>query len=218
MLKKYKYVLFDLDGTIIDSGKSIIAATEYALGKMSKPVPDIGVLRKFIGPPLIESFMRYTGMTHAEAERAMAEYRFYYNDMGGIFDCEVYSGVEEMFKALLAEGKTLAVATTKPITPSLRILEHFGLDKYFAFVAGDTDDCTRSAKSDVIAYCLESLGSPCHDEVVMVGDREYDIIGARQNGVDSVGVLYGFGSEEELRGAGATYIAERPRDVVNIGE
>ncbi len=218
MTDKYKYVLFDLDGTIIDSGKSIIAATEYALDKMSKPVPELSVLRKFIGPPLIESFMRYTGMTHAEAERAMAEYRYYYNDMGGIFDCDVYDGVEEMLKELLAEGKTLAVATTKPITPSNRILEHFGLAEYFTFVAGDTDECTRSAKSDVIAYCLESLGSPNIEEVLMVGDREYDIIGANQNGMDSVGVLYGFGSEEELRSAGAGYIAESPKDVVNIGE
>lgn len=217
MLSKYKYVLFDLDGTIIDSAHSIISASKYALNAMGKPVPPEDVLRKFVGPPLMDSFTSFIGMTREEARQAVNAYRVFYNELGGIFDCTVYDGMEDVFKALKAEGRVLAVATTKPERASVRILEHFGLKKYFDVIAGDTEEGTRSAKSDVIAYCLKGLGMPEKANVVMVGDREHDIIGANKNNIDSVGVLYGCGTREELINAGANYIAVSPKNILEIG-
>lgn len=217
MLSKYKYVLFDLDGTIIDSAHSIISASKYALNAMGKPVPSEEVLRKFVGPPLMDSFTGFIGMTIEEARQAVNAYRVYYNELGGIFDCTVYDGIESVFKSLKADGRVLAVATTKPERASVRILEHFGLTGYFDFIAGDTDEGTRSAKSDVIAYCLKGLGEPNKSEVIMIGDREHDIIGANKNDVDSIGVLYGCGTREELINAGANYIAVTPEDILEIG-
>lgn len=215
---KYKYILFDLDGTIIDSESSIISATKYALQKTDREIPPTDVLKKFVGPPLMDSFMGVIGMSEAAARKAVEEYRVYYNQLGGIFDCTVFDGIEDVFKSLHAQGKVLAVATTKPERASERILRHFGLDGYFAAVTGDTEEGTRSAKSAVIECCLSRLGNPDRSSVLMVGDREHDIIGARKNSVDSVGVLYGCGDIDELKRAGANYIAKTTADILAVGD
>lgn len=208
-------ILFDLDGTLTDPGEGITNSVAYALDKCGIEVSDKRELYKFIGPPLKDSFMKYYGFSEDEALKAIEYYREYFRDTG-IFENEVYEGVEDMLKALCNEGKRLVLATSKPEEFAVRILEHFELKKYFTVVAGASMDSSRSNKGDVIAYALSMCGDICKDNTIMIGDREHDIIGAEQNALKSVGVLYGYGSEEELKKAGADYIVATPADILKL--
>lgn len=205
-MKQYDTILFDLDGTLTDSSPGILNAVVYALQKMNRPVPNREDLFVFIGPPLSDTFTKCCGMTRDVAEEAIANYREYFGTRG-LFENAVYEGAEALLARLQAAGKTLILATSKPEEFTLRILDHFGLSPYFSYVAGATMDDTRSKKSDVIAYALKSCPPADLSRTVMVGDRHHDIDGARGNGLDSIGVLYGYGDREELEAAGATYIA-----------
>ena len=209
----YQIVLFDLDGTLTDPGLGITNSVMHALKKWGIEVKERESLYRFIGPPLQDSFMQYYGFSAEDAETSVAYYREYFREKG-LYENEVYPGVEKLLTDLKAAGKTLAVATSKPEEFAIRILKHFGLDGYFDVIAGATMDSSRSKKADVIAYCLERLGVTELSGVVMVGDREHDIIGAKKVGVDSIGVLVGYGSREELEAAGATHIAETIPDVL----
>ena len=211
----YHTVLFDLDGTLTDPGLGITNSVMYALEKWGIEVEDRASLYRFIGPPLQDSFMQYYGFSAEDAEKSVAYYREYFRDKG-LYENEVYPGAEKMLAGLKASGRKLAVATSKPEEFAIRILKHFQLDGYFDVIAGATMDSSRSKKADVIAYCLEKLNVSDLSGVVMVGDREHDIIGAKTVGVDSIGVLVGYGSREELAAAGATYIAETLTDVVPL--
>ena len=208
-------ILFDLDGTLTDPGEGITNSVAYALKKYDIEVADRSELYKFIGPPLKDSFMKYYGFSEDKAEEAITHYREYFRDTG-IFENKVYEGVEHMLRQLHTDGKKIVLATSKPEEFAVRILEHFGLKKYFAVVAGASMDSSRSKKGDVIAYAISLCNSFDKNTAVMIGDREHDIIGAKENGLKSIGVLYGYGDENELRTAGADYIVSTPEDILKL--
>lgn len=207
--------LFDLDGTITDPGEGITNSVMYALKKYGIIETDRTALYKFIGPPLYESFEKYYGFSHEQAIEAVEFYREYYKDTG-IFENLVYSGVEDMLSTLKARGKTVVLATSKPEIFAKRILEHFTLAKYFDFVAGATLDGSLINKADIIAYTLDTLNITDKSRCVMIGDRLHDIEGAKQNGIFSVGVTYGYGSFEELSNAEADRIVDAPSDILKL--
>lgn len=217
------FVLFDLDGTLTDSAPGIINSVIYALNKFGITSADRTFLRKFIGPPLIDSFMKYYGFDKDKAVLAVKYYREYFSDTG-IFENSVYEGIQETLNVLKASGKKLILSTSKPQLFSERILKHFNLDQYFELVAGATMDEGRTRKDEVIAYVIDSLLLLYHEytrddllkKMIMIGDRENDISGAKVNGIPSIGVLYGFGDRKELEDAGADYIVDAPRDLIYV--
>ena len=206
-MKNYKYILFDLDGTITDSALGITNSVKYALNKLNAPIPPYETLCKFIGPPLLDGFRDFCGFDNEKAHTAVNLYREYYKETG-IFENAVYDGIPELLKALKESGKRVILATSKPEKFAKRILEHFGLMQYFHLAAGASMDETRNNKDAVIAYALKECDINDKSFAVMVGDRHHDIDGAKVNGISCVGVLYGFGNREELEAAGADYIAE----------
>ena len=213
------YLFFDLDGTLTDPFEGIANSIEYALGRMGKPLPERDFLRRFIGPPLIPSFRDFLGMTEAEAEAALGYYREYFSTRG-LFENEPYPGIAEVLDALKRAGYVTAVATSKPEPFSVRILEHFGLAGYFDEICGASLDQSRVSKADVIRALTGRLAerdgiSPdeiCR-EAVMIGDRRHDAEGAALCGIPAVGVLWGYGSEEELRTAGCRTILRTPDEI-----
>ncbi|MCR5558103.1 MAG: HAD-IA family hydrolase [Butyrivibrio sp.] len=211
-MSKYSYVLFDLDGTLTDSGPGIVNGFSYAISKMGDEVKDKEQLKKFVGPPLRDSFERVLGYSPEDATRAISFYREYYNGMGGNLENKVYPGIDELLSSLKNAGKKLIVATSKGEHGTNVVLEHFGLRKYFDFVA-TANDTDREHKSDVIRYALKECGIQNLHDAVMVGDRENDVSAACEVGLDSIGVLYGYGDEDELTKAGATYLAQTAKDI-----
>lgn len=213
--KQYHYILFDLDGTLTDPGEGITNSVAHALAYYGIQNEDRSLLNKFIGPPLAESFAEFYGFSEERIAEATEYFREYFRDKG-IFENEIYEGIEDVLKELLANGKELIVATSKPEEFAKRILEHFHIIQYFTFVAGSTMDEKRVKKDEVIRYALESCGIEDMSQAIMIGDRRHDIIGAKKVEMDSIGVLYGYGDEEELTGAGATYLAETVQDIVKL--
>lgn len=211
----YEYILFDLDGTLTDPAIGITNSVMYALEKYDIKVSDRSKLYKFIGPPLWESFEKYYGFSKEEAKQAVEYYREYYRDKG-IYENLVYEDFEDLLKLLKASSKTLIVATSKPEVFAKQILEHFNIAKYFTFIAGGNLDGTRVKKDEVISYALESCNILDKSKVIMIGDREHDIIGAKKNSIHSIGVLFGYGDREELENAGADYIAKAVSDIGRI--
>ena len=211
----YNWILFDLDGTLTDPGEGITNSVAYALKKYGIEVSDKSELYKFIGPPLRDSFMKYYGFSEDDALKAIEYYREYFRDTG-IFENKVYEGVEDMLKSLCDMGRKIVLATSKPEEFAVRILEHFNMSKYFTVVAGASMDSSRSKKGDVIAYALSMCGDIDKTTAIMIGDREHDIIGAKENGLKSIGVLYGYGSEDELKNCGADYIVATTKDILSL--
>lgn len=209
----YRYLLFDLDGTLTDPGAGITNSVMYALKKFGINETDRTSLYKFIGPPLKESFRRYYDFSEEQCELGVKYYREYFTDKG-MFENEVYGDIPELLGKLKSQGRTLIVATSKPEAFSVRILKYFDLHGYFDLVAGATLDDTRIKKPDIIRYALESCRIDDKSSAIMIGDREHDILGAKENGLDSLGVLYGYGSPEELEAAGADYIVRNPMDIL----
>lgn len=212
-MKTYNTILFDLDGTLTDPGIGITNSVMYALKKYGIDVTGRSELYKFIGPPLADSFEKYYGFSTEESYKAVDCYREYYRDKG-LYENEVYNGIENLLKELKAKEKTLIVATSKPEVFAKEVLRHFGLDKYFDYIAGGNLDGTRTLKAEVIAYALESCGITDKKSAVMIGDRMHDIIGAKTVGIDNIGVLYGYGDREELENAQANYIAEKVENIL----
>lgn len=209
--EKKKVILFDLDGTLTDPMIGITKSVQYALKKYGIIEEDLWNLTKFIGPPLKESFMEFYGFSEEEGQKAVEYYREYYAPVG-IYENKVYEGLEEMLAALKEKGLSLCVATSKPERFAKMILDHFHLDSYFDLIGGALMD-GRTDKAEVISYVLDQLDTK-KEKVVMVGDREHDILGAKKNGLDSIGVLFGYGNEEELKEAGADWIA---KDMTELG-
>lgn len=201
---RYKNILFDLDGTITDPALGITNSVMYALEKYGIKVKERSELYKFIGPPLAGSFSEYFGFSKEEDVRAVEIFREYFSEKG-LFENKVYPGIEKMLAKLKNSGAKIYLATSKPEVFAEQILEHFNLDKYFTAISGSELNGNRVEKEAVIEYVLKNYNI---DNAVMVGDRSFDIIGAKKNGMDSVGVLYGYGTKEELAEAGADYIAE----------
>lgn len=201
-----KYLFFDLDGTLTDPFEGITRSVEYALNRYGISVDDRRTLAPFIGPPLADSFIKYYGFSREMAFEAIDIYRERFRDVG-LFENEVYAGVPEMLDTIRKAGSKIVLATSKPRIFAQRILDHFDLTKYFDFVDGSELDGTRVNKDEVIAHALDMLNCD-KNEVVMIGDRLHDIHGAKINGLKSIGVLWGYGSREELADAGADMIAE----------
>jgi len=214
-VKIYDVVLFDLDGTLTDPAIGITNSVMHSLAKYGIEVADRAELYKFIGPPLHESYEKFYGFSADEALQAVEHYREYYR-VKGIYENLVYDGIEELLIKLNESGKKVILATSKPEIFAREILRYFGLDKYFYYAAGANLDGSRTDKAEVIAYALEAGGVSDKSSVVMVGDREHDIIGANKNGIDSIGVLFGYGNREELENAGATYIAKTVCDIEKL--
>ena len=213
--KQYETILFDLDGTLTDSAECIINSVRYALRKFGLEEPERETLYRFIGPPLHESMEKYCGFSEEQAKLAVAYYREYYQKQG-IFENQVYEGVEDVLNQLKQAGKTLLVATAKPEIYADQILAHFGLSDYFSHIAGANLDGSRTKKEEVILYALGKAHAADRSKVIMVGDREHDVFGAKKAGIACIGVLYGYGSREELKRAGAEYLAELPEDIAGL--
>lgn len=209
----YQYLLFDLDGTLTDPGLGITNSVMYALRKFGVDVPERSQLYPFIGPPLKDSFRSCYGFSDEQCELAVTYYREYFKEKG-MFENEVYDGIHYLLTRLKASGRSLIVATSKPEVFAVDILRHFDLYKYFDFVAGATLNDVRNKKADIIRYALESCGI-AKSPAVMIGDRKHDMIGAKENGLDSIGVLYGYGTYDELKTAGAKMLAAEPADIWN---
>lgn len=207
-------VLFDLDGTLTDPAEGITNSVAYALERYGIRVEDKKSLYSFIGPPLNDSFMQYYGFSPEKAMEAIGVYREYFRDRG-IFENEVYEGIPELLDRIKKSGRKIVLATSKPEEFAVRILEHFDLIGYFDVVAGASMDEKRNKKGDVIKYAMEKGGFSA-EGAVMIGDREHDIFGAVENGLPSIGVLYGYGDRKELEAAGAAYIAEAVKDIFEL--
>lgn len=203
-----KYLLFDLDGTLTDPKIGIATCVQYALKSFGIEEPDLDKLEPFIGPPLKDSFMQFYGMDEAQAEKAVEKYRERFKDIG-LFENEVYKGIPGMLRLLQSKGMHLAVASSKPTVFVERILKHFRMDQYFEAIVGSELDGSRVNKDEVVQEALNRLfqGEPVQrEEIYMIGDRKFDVEGARAHGIESVAVAYGYGDVEELKEAKADYI------------
>lgn len=206
-MKTYKYLFFDLDGTIIDPKEGITRSVEYALQSFGIEVENRNTLCSFIGPPLYDSFREYYGFSDEDARKAILKYHERFVEKG-IHENILYEGIPELLDAARKAGKRLMVATSKPGIFAEQIIQNFNLHSYFDFIGGSDLDGSRPTKGAVIQYVLDQ--NQIHDlsSVLMIGDRKHDIIGARQTGIDSAGVLYGYGDYKELEEAGASYIID----------
>lgn len=206
-------LLFDLDGTLVNTKPGIVNCVQYALDYFGIHEDNPDTLEKFIGPPLHRSFQMFYGFDEKKSMEAAAKYRERYKDEG-IFECTPYNGIKNMLQDLKSKGRILGVATSKPEVFAMRILDKFGLSQYFAQVTGSLLDNSRSAKVDVIEEELLRLGvSDNRDNILMIGDREHDIIGARETHLTSVGVYYGFAAAGELEAAGANYVVNTVQEL-----
>lgn len=211
----YKYILFDLDGTIADSGEGIINGVIYALDKFGITETNKEVLNNFIGPPLVDAFMKNYSFSKEQALEAVRLYREFY-PREGIYQNSLYDGIIEVIKTLKQQGKILVLATSKPQPFAEIVLKQYDLLCYFDYIIGATFDGKLNYKNDVIRVALEISGIADKSEAIMIGDRHHDIEGAKENGLDSIGVLYGYGDLLELKKAGANFIAESPKDILKI--
>ena len=214
-MKKYDTILFDLDGTLTDPATGLIKSFKYALDKMGVDYGAPETLTRFIGPPLYAEWQRVFNFSDSEVDTALKTFRAYYGEYGW-WDNRIYNGIDEMLSKLKASGLTLAVATSKPEIFAKKVLKLFEIDKYFDFVGAADTDRTRDKKYEVIDYVFANLGEEKRKNAILVGDRRYDAEGAAIAGIDSLGVLWGHGSEEEIDGAGFLYKARTPADVVSI--
>lgn len=209
----FDYILFDLDGTLTDPKIGITSSVQYALRAFGIDEPNLDRLEPFIGPPLADSFMEFYDFTPEQAERAIAKYRERF-DQQGIYENTLYAGIDKMLCSLKESGKILAIASSKPTPLVVRVLEHFQIEQYFDYIVGSEFDGTRSKKEEVVAEALRlmlpvSINAKERKEcVAMVGDRKFDVAGAKAFGLTAIGVSFGYASEGELETAGADYIVD----------
>ena len=210
---KIENVLFDLDGTLTDPGIGITNSVWYALKLRNIEVASREELFSFIGPPLLNSYMQYYGLEEDDARQAITDFRVYF-EKSGIFENEIYEGIPAMLKTLTEAGKRVYLATSKPETTAIEILHKFDLAKYFEVICGATFDTNRVHKADVIAYLLAQIGNP--QDVLMVGDTEFDVTGAAAHGIDTIGVAWGYGKVEAMEKAGAIAIAHNMQELLEL--
>lgn len=207
-----KTILFDLDGTLTDSGEGIMNCAKLALEHYGIEVPDRESLRVFVGPPLHDTFVKF-GVPPQEADHAIEIYRSRYIPIGK-FENYPYPGIRELLEKLKADGHRLYVATSKPEGMSKEILEHFDLAQYFEIICGASTDRSRSTKDMVIAYLLEQTGKDL--EAVMVGDTAFDVLGAKAHGIPTIGVSWGYGLVDDMEQAGAAAIAHTTEELYTL--
>lgn len=214
-MENYRYILFDLDGTLTASAEGIVNSVLYALKKNGIEEQDRKKLEAFVGPPLADSFMTYYGVSAEQAKTLTEDYREYFRERGWK-ENSVYEGIPEVLEKLAGDGKQLIVATSKPEPFAKKILAYFELDRYFSIIRGSTLDGSITTKGQVIASVLEEIGAEHRAEMVMVGDREHDVKGAAENQIPCIGVLYGYGSQAELERAGAAAICTDVADLPGV--
>ena len=205
-------ILFDLDGTLTDSGEGIINCAEFALKHFGLPIPSRDEMRVFVGPPLRDTFYQF-GVPRDRLDEAVAVYRSRYIPIGK-YENHPYPGIKQLLTNLKTNGHRLYIATSKPEGMSIDILNHFGLAEYFDLIAGATLDGSRDEKSQVIAYLLDQIGSL--DDAVMVGDTAFDIIGARKHNIPGIGVSWGYGNVADMKNAGAVAIADSVEELFTL--
>ncbi len=210
-----EYVFFDLDGTLTDPKVGITSCVAYALSKFNIIVEDLDKLTIFIGPPLYNSFTEFYGLSDEQAKLAIKYYRERY-EVTGWAENYVYEGIYKVLETLKARGYKLVIATSKPENTTHKVLEHFDLIKYFDFVSGATLDGVRNHKDQVIKHALDSLNITDPSKVMMVGDRKYDILGAKTFDIKTIALEHGYGNREEFLEAGAAYILSDCLDILNI--
>ena len=203
----FDYLFFDLDGTLTDPALGITNSFIYALKYFGIEIPSYEKLCTFIGPPLPDTFKTQFGFDDSKAAEGVKKYREYFSTKG-LLENSVYPGIPELLTELKQAGKKLVVATSKPEEYSIRIIEHFGLAQYFENICGSLMDESRSKKDEVIAYAIERNNISDKSKILMIGDRKHDILGAKKTGLKSCGILFGYGSREELETAGADFIAK----------
>lgn len=201
----FDVVLFDLDGTLTDPRRGIFNSFHYALDKLGLAEKNPDTMHSLIGPPLRETFKKRYGVADKQIEQAVIHYREYFGDKG-LFENEIYDGIPGLLKNLKNDGRKVILATTKADIYAERILEHFQIKEYFDFLSCATFDGSRTDKGEIIAHALKQQNIKGSQSVAMTGDRLFDIMGAKQNGIASIGVVYGFGTREELRSAGSDYL------------
>jgi phosphoglycolate phosphatase len=212
-MKKFDTLLFDLDGTLTDSTEGILNCLIYAIERMGFEVPEDTNI--FLGPPIRQSFAEFLGMNGEQVDEAVRIFRERYSDTG-LFENRVYDGIPGMLERLKSGGKRLMVATSKPQVYAVRIFERFGLAQYFEIVGGAELDGSRDYKDEVIEYVLAKAGITDRSTVLMIGDRRQDVLGAHKTDIECMGILWGYGSVEELTQTGADYIARTPQEAADM--
>ena len=210
----FKYILFDLDGTVTDPKVGITTCAQYALASVGIDEPDLDKLEPFIGPPLHESFMQFYGFDKDMAMKLVEKYRERFNHIG-IFENEIYPGIPKMLQTLKEKGCKISIASSKPTVLVERILVHFDIKQYFDSVVGSNLDGSRTKKEEVVEEALHQLAC-VKEETAMVGDRKFDIEGAKAFGLTSIGVSFGYAAENELEEAGADYIVDSVEELQEI--
>lgn len=211
------HLLFDLDGTLTDSGEGITKAVQYALSKFDIEVQDHWELKHFVGPPLHDSFQEQFGLSAKDTEQSILHFRDYYVEKG-IFENKPYPEIEKTLAHLQAQGFRLAVATAKPIKHAISVLERFALTAFFSHINGAKDGLVHQTKQDIINECVARFPVEDMNRFLMIGDRKHDILGAKQLGIRAVGVLYGYGSEAELKEAGALHVVSEHSEIIGLLE
>ncbi|MGG3674994.1 phosphoglycolate phosphatase [Bacillus cereus] len=211
----YKTFLFDLDGTLTDPKEGIINSVLYALEKIGIEEVNISELDSFIGPPIQQSFVNRYNMNEIEVERAVFYFREYLKQ-SGLLENKVYDGITTLLQELKDAGNRLFVATSKPTVFAKQVIEHFQLTTFFEEIVGSNLNGTRIKKEEIIAHILQTNEELKKEEMVMIGDRKHDVIGANRNGIASIGVLYGYGSEIELSDAGAVHIVKDVEELQSV--
>lgn len=211
----YEYVIFDFDGTVVDTGEGIIKSLQYSFEQMGREIPDMSDLRRFIGPPIYYSYTHFYGVSEDEVETYIKKYRERYTDKG-IYECHLYEGMAELLDRLREKGIKVGVASSKPQRLIYDVANYLKItDSFDAIVGVKTDNSRHSTKAGLVLEAMELLGAADKSKVLMVGDRCFDIDGAKGAGVDSCGVLWGYGSEEEFREHKADYIVAKPEDILS---
>ena len=215
-MKKFDSVIFDFDGTVADTGKGVFGSVRYAINKEGLPMPSESDIKSFAGPPLFDSFMRvFDGISEELGDKLVADYRENYS-AGGIYEFDLYDGMEALLKKLRRAGVKTAIASSKPIVFIQQILDNCGLAKYFDIPVGATLDKTDPSKSDIVGSAKEQLAALGCTKPLMVGDRMFDIVGAKSQNVPVAAVLFGYGSREEFEEYGADYIVKDCDELAEI--
>jgi phosphoglycolate phosphatase len=210
-LNSPEIVLFDLDGTLTDAAPGIVNGMRIVFDRFDIEQPDNATMRTYLGPPLAVTWREHYNFTDEQVTQALAIYREYYHDVG-MFENEVFDGIPELLQQLNDDGITLATATSKPDFSATRIIEHFGLRDHFTFIGAANLEGTRDSKALVIEHTLDQLKASARTHrILMVGDRHHDVHGAKEHGIDTIGVLWGYGDAEELTEAGAVALVQDPQ-------
>lgn len=215
-MRKYDYVIFDFDGTVTDTGEGILKSLQYSFEQMGDPVPDLSDLKKFIGPPIHYSFVTFYGVKEEDVGKYIEKYRERYRKIG-IYECCLYDGMLETLKTLKKNGVKIGIASSKPVSLIYDVMNYLKITELFDAVVGTQfDDSNHSGKKDLVLQSMSELAATDKSRVLMVGDRYFDIDGASGAGVDSCGVLFGYGNEQEFKEHGATYIVRTAQEIVKL--